>query len=634
MLKKIATILKSCRNGSIRSEYLESELISCYLGGMIDKIAVLDFGGQYAHLIANKVRRMKVYSEILDGETPAAKLKDFKGIILSGGPQSVYDEAAVQCDPEILKLGVPLLGICYGHQLLAYLQGAKVEHDPEASEYGLTEMKVVKAARLFEGLNRQEIVWMSHGDSVKQLPPGYEVIGATKAKHWAAIGNFEKNFYGTQFHLEVTHTKSGLKMLDNFLKICCVKREWKLEDYIARELQLIKQKVGDKKVFMLVSGGVDSTVAFLLLNKALGQDRVYALFVDTGFLRLNEREAVVKSLKELGFINLHVKDASRLYFEKLKDIYDPEAKRKIIGDLFIKVQEEVTKELNLIPAEWLLGQGTIYPDTIESGGSRHAAKIKTHHNRVLKIDELMKEGRVIEPLAQLYKDEVRAVGEKLGLPSRLVWRHPFPGPGLAVRCLCAQEMVLPPNYTLLAEKINKELSGKKLSVKILPIRSVGVQGDFRTYRNPLALIGEAYFVTLGQVATDLLNRHKELNRVVWTLYPRTIDSIKSRNVYITPERIRLLQQADAIVAQFILEHKLERMIWQFPTVLLPLSVNRDFGEAIVLRPVESEEAMTANFYAMDQKLLAELVKKLAALEGITAVFYDVTNKPPGTIEWE
>jgi len=600
----------------------------------MDKIAVLDFGGQYAHLIANRVRRLNVYSEILEAETPVEKLKGYKGLIFSGGPASVYDPDSVKCDPAILKLGLPILGICYGHQLLAHIQGAKVEHDPNSSEYGLTEMDIIKPEGLFEGLKPKEIVWMSHGDSVKELPPGYKVIGKTPAKHWAAVANFAKNYYGTQFHLEVTHTKSGMKMLDNFLKICGVSRDWKIENFIEEEMAAIRKKVGDKKVFMLVSGGVDSTVAFVLLAKALGQDRVFGLFVDTGFLRLNERGQVEKSLREAGFNNLHVKDASEKYFDLLKNIYDPEAKRKIIGDFFLKIQEEVAKDLKLNPEEWLLGQGTIYPDTIESGGTKHAAKIKTHHNRVPQIEQLMKEGKLIEPLAQLYKDEVRSVGEKLGLPEEMVWRHPFPGPGLAVRCLCAQEEKYPHNHTLVEQSINKELKTEGLTAKILPIQSVGVQGDFRTYRNPLVISGEISFAKIEPLATRLINQNKEINRVVWLCSPGKIDTLTTQKSYLTPERISLLQKADNVVNQFIEEHGLKRKIWQFPTVLIPVSVNSRIGEAVVLRPVESEEAMTANFYQMDQVILKNLVEKLREIPGITAVFYDVTNKPPGTIEWE
>lgn len=601
----------------------------------MDKIAVLDFGGQYAHLIANRVRRLGVYSEIFDGETTAAKLQGYKGIIFSGGPQSVYEHDSVKCDPKILELGVPILGICYGHQLLAYIQGAKVE-PAHLREFGLTEMKVVKAEGVFKGLDAVETVWMSHGDSVKELPPGYEVIGESPGEN-AAIANFSKNFYGFQFHVEVVHTVHGMKILKNFLDLCGVEYTWKIDDYIAQEIEAIRSKVGDKKVFLMVSGGVDSTVAFALLEKALGPERVYGLFVDTGYLRLNEREQVKKALTDLGFSNLHIRDESKRYFESLRDKYDPEAKRKIIGDLFLEVQKDVADELKLNPDEWLLGQGTIYPDTIETGGTRHAAKIKTHHNRVPQIEELMKAGRIIEPLAQLYKDEVRQVGEKLGLPTAMVWRHPFPGPGLAVRCLCAHGEKYPDHHTTVEKKIDQILKPHGLTCKILPIQSVGVQGDFRTYKHPLALMGAVEacdFALLDQLATTLINQFKEINRVIVTVTPNKMETFRVQNKYLTPDRIELLQKADAKVSEFLVENKLQREIWQFPTVLLPLSVNRESGESVVLRPVCSEEAMTASFYRMDQKLLKGLSAAIFEIPGITAVFYDVTNKPPGTIEWE
>lgn len=618
----------------------------------MDTIAVLDFGGQYAHLIANRIRRLGVYSEILEAETPTEKLKKYKGIILSGGPDSVYDKGSVKCDPKIVELGVPLLGICYGHQILAYIQGATVE-PADLREYGLTEMKISEKGDIFEGLADTEVVWMSHGDSVKNLPKGYKVIGESPGEH-AAIANFEKHFYGFQFHLEVTHTKNGMKILDNFLKICGVKREWSIENFIEEEISTIQKKVNkefapktrshleggsasgrvDKKVFMLVSGGVDSTVAFVLLNKALGEDRVYGLFVDTGFLRLNEREEVESSLREAGFANLHVHDASAEFFEALKEVYEPEKKRQIIGDTFLKVQADVAQKLNLNPEEWILGQGTIYPDTIESGGTKHAAKIKTHHNRVPQIEEMIKQGKIIEPLAQLYKDEVRELGLKLGLNEKLIWRHPFPGPGLAVRCLCAKEADYPPEYEDLQEKIDKKVMNLALKSLILPLQSVGVQGDFRTYRHPLVLNGEADFSQLDKLATTLINQEKEINRVLLLLSPQKIEKVSIKAGYLTPHRINLLQQADAIVRQFIEKYDLTQKIWQFPTVLLPLSVNSQEGESIVLRPVESQEAMTANFYHMDRELLKRLVSELEQIQGITAVFYDVTNKPPGTIEWE
>ncbi len=599
----------------------------------MDKIAVLDFGGQYAHLIANRVRRLGVYSEIFDGQTPAEKLKDYKGIILSGGPQSVYDYEAIHCDKKILDLNIPLLGICYGHQLLAYIQGGEVVNG-STREYGPAMLNIKKSAGVFKNMQGKKTVWMSHGDTITKLPDNYEVIGSTNDCEYAALANLKKNYYGTQFHLEVTHTESGQSMLGNFLDICSCSHDWRIEDFIDQEMEIIRKKVGNKKVFMMVSGGVDSTVAFVLLEKALGRERVYGLFVDTGFMRLGEKEEVSAGLKNLGFNNLHIRDESKRFFQALKERYDPEAKRKIIGDLFLKAQADAVKDLKLNSEEWLLGQGTIYPDTIETGGTKHAAKIKTHHNRVPQIEELMETGRIIEPLAQLYKDEVREVGLRLGLPEKTIWRHPFPGPGLAVRCLCAHEASYPEHHVLLEKKINNIISPFNLTAKILPVKSVGVQGDYRTYQHPLAIIGNLEWEQLGTLATQLINECKEINRVIWLQDPNIIDSFKVQKKYLSEDRVRMLQKADALVHAFLFEHGLYADIWQFPVVLLPVSVNRESGEALVLRPVSSEEAMTASFYRMDRELLKQLSKKLMNMPGITAVFYDITNKPPGTIEWE
>ncbi len=599
----------------------------------MDKIAVLDFGGQYAHLIGNRVRRLGVYSEIFDGEVKAEQLKGFQGIILSGGPQSVYDEGAIQCDPALFDLGIPVLAICYGHQLLAQTLGAKVA-PAQVREYGATEMVVKEKKSIFEGLDDMEMVWMSHGDTVTDLPQGFEVFGSTQDGECAAIGNVEKSFFGIQFHPEVTHTVHGRMMLDNFLKICGVKREWKIDNFIEQEMGAARKFAGDKKVFMLISGGVDSTVAYALLAKALGSERVYGMFVNTGFLRKAEVEQVEKSLRDLGFSNLHVEDASAQYFEALKGVYEPEAKRKIIGELFIQVAREALARLNFNTDEWLLGQGTIYPDTIESGGTKHAAKIKTHHNRIEAIEKMIQEGKVIEPLAQLYKDEVREVGEKLGIPRELVWRHPFPGPGLAVRCLCAEGDDYPDGYAELENTLNAELQEHNLQGRLLPIKSVGVQGDFRTYRHPLVVMGKSDFKVLGALATRMINQHREINRVMWMVGGDNIEKVNVKAGYLTPERIALLQEADKVVHDFMVEKQLDRKIWQFPTVLIPISVNGENTESVVLRPVESEEAMTANFYQMDLELVQELGKRVLVISGIGAVFYDVTSKPPGTIEWE
>ncbi len=600
----------------------------------MDKIAVLDFGGQYAHLIANRIRRLGVYSEIFDGETPASKLLDYKGIILSGGPSSVREKNATKCDLGIFELGVPILGICYGHQLIAYSLGGEVEKGA-VREYGPATVNFSETKSIFEGQSDIEQVWMSHFDQVMKVPDDFFVVGSTEDCPIAAMANYEKNIFGIQFHAEVTHTPNGKLILENFVNLTNAKREWDLTKYIESIGEEIKKKVGNKKVFLLISGGVDSTTAFLLLAKALGNEKVYGLFVDTGFMRMNEKKEVEESLKKIGVTNLHVYDASEEYFKELSGIYDPEEKRKIIGDLFLKVQQKVSDELKLNPDEWILGQGTIYPDTIETGGTKHADKIKTHHNRVPAIQKLIEEGKIIEPINQLYKDEVRLVAEKLGLASELVWRHPFPGPGLAVRCLCAKGDDYPANVSELEQKINEMASASGFKAKVLPVKSVGVQGDERSYKHPVLLYGgQLDWDALSNLGSQMTNQFSEINRVVFGLNNSDFGTLTTHNSYLTKERISVLQEADKIVMDYIKEAKIDRDIWQFPTVLVPLGLDSQGGECVVLRPVNSEEAMTANFYRMEIGKLNELVKRLGSLRGISGIFYDITNKPPGTIEWE
>jgi len=600
----------------------------------MDKIAVLDFGGQYAHLIANRIRRLGVYSEILDGKTPAYALEKYKGVVFSGGPASVKAADSVKCDPKIFELGVPVLGICYGHQLMGYLCGGDVAKG-SVREYGPATIKFSKRESIFKGIKEEEPVWMSHFDQVVKLPEGFELIGSSSDCKIAAMMNLDKKLFGVQFHPEVTHTPCGMTILENFVAMTGAKREWNIDSYIEDITQEIKNKVGNKKVFLLVSGGVDSTVAFLLISKALGSENVYGLFVDTGFMRMNERKEVEESLKKVGVTNLHVYDASEEYLDTLRGIVNPETKRKLIGDLFLDIQEKVSNNLNLNQEDWIIAQGTIYPDTIETGGTKYADKIKTHHNRVPRIQELIRGGKVIEPLSQLYKDEVRLVGERLGLDNNLIWRHPFPGPGLAVRCLCNDTEDYPENYKKTEEEINKATSTLDLNAKILPIKSVGVQGDERTYKHPLAILGnQKDWHNLSKLGTKMTNQFPDVNRVIYALNINEINSLNTRDSDLSKDRISLLQQADKIVMDFIREMKIDREIWQFPTVLIPLSVNSKNGESLVLRPVCSEEAMTANFYQMNFDNLNELVKRLSGLKGITGIFYDITNKPPGTIEWE
>lgn len=605
----------------------------------MDTIAVLDFGGQYAHLIANRVRRLNVYSEILDCSTPAneIKAKGYKGIILSGGPQSVYDENSPDCDVEIFNLGIPVLGICYGHHIMMHKRGGTVSQG-KIKEYGEATMAVLKKEGIFKDLDDEETVWMSHGDEVTALPEGTEVIGSTDSCKYAAVADFVKNLYGIQFHTEVTHTKHGMKILENFINICGAKRDWSLAHFIDQQIIAIREQVGDKRVFMLISGGVDSTVAYALIQKAIGAEKTYGLFVDTGFVRLHEREEVEEAYKKAGIENVHFYYGADTFFERLKEVYEPEKKRQIIGDTFIDIQRKAVRDLGINPEEWLLGQGTIYPDTIETGGTKHADKIKTHHNRVEQIQQLIEQGKVIEPLTQLYKDEVRQVGAQLDVPHEIVWRHPFPGPGLAVRCLCAEKDDYPESYEELKEEILGYLKQYKVGGYILPLKSVGVQGDARTYKHPFVI--QPYKDTpqdwnyLSGIATDITNRFNQINRVLLNLHPKGIVKMKVKPGYLTKERIALLQKADYRVTQFIKYHKMYGEIWQFPTVLLPLSLNEKNGECVVLRPICSEEAMTANFYEMQWKWVDELTESFREMPEIDGVFYDLTNKPPGTIEWE
>ncbi len=600
----------------------------------MDKIVVLDFGGQYAHLIANRIRRLGVYSEIKDGDVGADELSEYKGIILSGGPSSVHAEDGFRCDPKIFDLGIPILGICYGHQLIAHTLGGKVEKG-RVREYGSATVDILKKIGILEGVEDRENVWMSHFDQVVEAPDGFEVIASTDDCPIAATVNFDRQIYSLQFHPEVTHTPCGMGVLRNFVAVTGAKHEWNIDTYIEDVSREIVEKVGDKRVFLLISGGVDSTVAFLLLEKALGKKRVYGLYVDIGFMRLNETKEVEKALREIGVDDLHIYDAGKEYFEALRGVYEPEAKRKIIGDLFLDIQQKVSDSLNLNPDEWILAQGTIYPDTIETGGTKHSDKIKTHHNRVDKIQKLIDEGKVIEPLSQLYKDEVRLVGERLNLAKEMVWRHPFPGPALAVRTLCAEKEEYPENVSELEEEMNNSISESGYKVKVLPIRSVGVQGDERTYRHPAVLFGKDLdWNVVSRLTTQLTNQFPDINRVVFGLRPQSFDILNTQKSYLSEDRILTIQKADKIVMDFIREVGIHKDIWQFPTVLIPVAINSEVGESVVLRPVCSEEAMTANFYQMSHDHLNELTKRLSTVPGITGVMYDITNKPPGTIEWE
>lgn len=601
-------------------------------------IAILDFGGQYAHLIASRIRRMGAYSEIFEPEVDPERLRHCAGIILSGGPQSVYDEGSPQAKKAILDLNIPILGLCYGHQWLAQACGGVVG-SAGVKEYGDTKTRVLKRQGIFKKAPKEITVWMSHGDEVKTLPEGFETLASTDACENAAMWHPAKHFFGIQWHIEVTHSEFGMDLLQAFVKLC-KPAKWSVGKYAKRLGRDIKKQAGkNKKVFMLVSGGVDSSVAFVLLNKVLGVERVQGMLVDTGLMRQGEVAMIQKAFADLGITNLHVEDASEEFFRNLKDAYDPESKRKIIGQTFLDVQKRVGESMNLrVEDGWLLGQGTIYPDTIETGGTKHAAHIKTHHNRVEAIQKMIDAGQVIEPLKELYKDEVRVLGEELGLPHDLVWRHPFPGPGLGVRILCGTEgdSAITFSEERAEERTFEKLVGD-LSWNVPPVKTVGVQGDGRTYRHALALYAPKPWdwATLKQLAVSVPNSIAAFNRVLLCI---SHDLAPTPFVFtpgaVTRQRADLLRAADAIVDEVMREHGLYEKIWQFPVVLLPFGL-KDGGQSIVLRPVESTDAMTAHASILPDDVLSSMTARiLSETAGIDCVFLDMTSKPPGTIEWE
>ncbi len=599
-------------------------------------VAVLDFGGQYAHLIANRIRRLGVYSEILPPDVRSEDLEQAVGIILSGGPSSVYDESQPPFSAELFEQEVPMLGLCYGHQLLAQQMGGQVARG-EVREYGAADMKVREGGGLLDGLEDQEQVWMSHGDQVVELPEGFRILGRTHDCPVAAMGDPERKRYGLQFHPEVTHTPHGMRILDNFLDLCGAAREWTPGGYVDDIIGYLRTRVGEQRVLLLVSGGVDSTVCFALLNRAVGEGQVVGLHIDNGLMRKGESALVARVFEEEGYHNLEHVDASDVFLDALEGVVDPEEKRRIIGRVFVEVAHEHLAGLELDQG-WLLAQGTIYPDTIETGGTRHAATIKTHHNRVEEIERLIEQGKVVEPLADLYKDEVREAGIALGLPEELVWRHPFPGPGLGVRLLCDGGLPVEPGEleerTAAEEQARTIAGGYGYDARVLPIRSVGVQGDFRTYAHPVALFGgDRDWRALEEASTRITNSIDLVNRVVYALRPGAPAGFQAVGGAVTRERLDLLREADAAAMEHLREAGRHREVWQMPTVLVPLSVDGK-GESVVLRPVLSQEAMTARFADLPWDVVEETARRISGLAGITGVFYDITHKPPGTIEWE
>lgn len=512
----------------------------------LDTILILDFGGQYCHLIGRRIRENNVYSEIVPrniSKNEIAKIgKKFniKGIILSGGPSSVYDKNAPKISKEILEIPLPILGLCYGHQLIAYLFKGKVEPSRK-KEYGSSFVAIDKAVGVFKGLRKKEKIWMSHGDTVLSPPHNFQILAHTQNCPVAAFRHAKKPLYGVQWHPEVAHTESGNKIFRNFLfNICKCKKEWKPINLIQKLTDEIKEKVGNRNAIVALSGGIDSTVATVLASRALGK-KLTAVFVDHGLLRENEAQQVRETFKKFDLNFLLLNEKSR-FLKKLKRVKNPEGKRKIIGKEFIRAFERVAKK---VKADYLV-QGTIYPDRIESGYSTGSEKIKTHHN-VAGIPTKIKFKGIVEPLQDFYKDEVRLLAKKMGLPKEILFRQPFPGPGLAVRII-------------------------------------------------------------GQVSE---------------------------------KKLKILKRADKIVREEIEKWKFSKSLWQYFAVLLDEKTTgvkgdkRAYGQIIAVRVVESREAMTANFAKIPYQILEKISTRIVnEIPEVVRVVYDITHKPPATIEWE
>ncbi|NJK63615.1 MAG: glutamine-hydrolyzing GMP synthase [Synechococcaceae cyanobacterium SM2_3_1] len=515
-------------------------------------LVILDFGSQYSELIARRIRETQVYSEVLSYQTTVEQLRQLspKGIILSGGPNSVYDEYSPLCDPQIWELGIPVLGVCYGMQLMVQQLGGRVER-AEKAEYGQAAISIQDPTDLLTNVENGSIMWMSHGDSVIHLPPGFEVLASTENTPCAAVADHQRHLYGVQFHPEVVHSQGGQALLRNFVyHICQCEPTWTTAAFVEETLREVRARVGDKKVLLALSGGVDSSTLAFLLHRAIG-DQLVCVFIDQGFMRKGEPERLLKLFQEQFHIPVHYANARERFLQQLQGVVDPEEKRKRIGREFIHVFEEESQRLG--PFDYL-AQGTLYPDVIESAntnidpktGERIAVKIKSHHN-VGGLPENLR-FKLVEPLRKLFKDEVRQVGRSLGLPEEIVMRHPFPGPGLAIR-----------------------------------------------------IIGE-----------------------------------------VTPERLNILRDADLIVRQEINRSGLYADLWQAFAVLLPdvrsvgvMGDKRTYAYPIVLRLVRSEDGMTADWARVPFDLLAIISNRIVnEVPGINRVVYDITSKPPGTIEWE
>lgn len=602
----------------------------------MDKISILDFGCQYTHLIGRRVRQLNVYSEILPSETPASKLGDSKGVILSGSPESVYDPGAPTLDPEILDLDIPSLGICYGAQLMAHVSGGEVLRG-DIGEYGRSDIVFSGKDRLFDGLEQKQTVWMSHGDSIDEVPPGFEIKAMSKDNIVAVMVDPKRDLYGLQFHPEVSHTPNGMKVLENFVvDICGCDQDWTMESYIGKAQRHIRDMVGDGKALVLVSGGIDSTVAYVLAQQTLGSDRVYALHIDNGLMRKNESYKISRSLMDAGITNLTVVDRGSDFLRALKGVYEPEVKRERIGNVFMDVTEDELPNLGLY-GDVRRVQGTLYTDLVESGKGvgRKTAKIKTHHNvSAKKVEELRKKGLIVEPNSDLYKDEVREVGKLLGIPDELVWRQPFPGPGLAIRIV--GNVGATGNIEETYSEVREIAGDYGLEGFVVPIKTVGVQGSDRSYKSLAMLHGKNDWERIRTASEEILKNVHDINRCTYVIDGKpNQDALKGiKPMEVNERSVSLLREIDHRANQSIKKYGLEGKIDQMPVTIFSGTRMPMVG----VRDVKTDDYMTAAPLEMPEEFpwecLYDMRDSIRGLEATEVFVRDTSPKPPSTIEWE
>jgi len=617
---------------------------------MGEKLAILDAGAQYGKPIDRRIRELNVESELLPMNTRASDLKKYKAIVISGGPESVYGDKAPEFDSEIFNLGIPVLGICYGMQLMNYNAGGGVEKKA-VREDGQERVSICTDSKLFCGLDEYENVLLTHGDSIDSVAGGFRQIASSNGLV-AAIEDVSRKLYGVQFHPEVDLTEKGMKVFHNFLyRVAGFSGDYTMEDREEKAIEYIRDRVGDKKVLVLVSGGVDSSVCATLVNKAVGAENVYAVHVDNGLMRLNESAKVKEALERNG-LELKVVDASDEFYNgrtvvdgtevgPLKEMVSPEAKRYIIGDTFMRVAERVVEELGLNWGEVYLAQGTLRPDLIESASkiaSSGASEIKRHHNDTELVRKFREAGRIIEPLTDYHKDEVRKLGSDLGLPDELVWRQPFPGPGLGVRIICADKPYINEDFDEINEEL-RDISGSGIMATLLPIQTVGVQGDGRSYSYLVGLSGEKRWGELFDIAKEIPKQIHKVNRVVYLFGGMTGEAKEITRTHLTPEVIYQLQETDDIVNQTLLKYDLIRSLSQVPVVSFPVNFGEPGKRSIGIRTFITNDFMTGvpavPGKQMPHEALEEMVSRISnEVRGVSRVAYDLTAKPPGTTEWE